>query len=83
MLTIRINKHKPKNWKGVHIVLCEHCFGNNVSKYAMYCDIEKYLKHSNNVKITVYGNRLRSIVGSRIKYVHKSKIKLYADYFKD
>lgn len=36
-----INKDKPADWKGIHVLKCCHCIGRNRTYYLMYCDIVK------------------------------------------
>lgn len=77
-----INKNKPADWKGIHILKCRHCIGKNRKHYAMYCDVIKEMSDG-RVKIKVYGNRYWHTNNFKYRYVEKRKISKYEEYFKD
>nr|DAP27145.1 MAG TPA: hypothetical protein [Caudoviricetes sp.] len=78
-----INKTKPANWQGVHVLKCKHCVGSkNCKRYAMYCDVIKEMPDG-RVKIKVYGDRYWHTNNFKYRYVEKRKISKYEEYFKD
>ena len=76
----KILKQQPENWQGRHLLRCTHSL-NSESKilYWMYCDVLG-MTPSGRLKIKVYGYRHRSVDGEKIRYVHKRKVELAADY---
>ena len=77
-----INKTKPANWQGVHVLRCRHCIGRNSTYYLMYCDVIKEMP-IHRVKIKVYGDRYWHTNNFKYRYVEKHKISKYEEYFKD
>lgn len=76
-----INVAKPKDWKGIHILICNQFFGNKKMQYAMYCNVIRETS-KDLVFIEVFGSRWREIKGFKQRYVTKDRIALYSDYFK-
>lgn len=77
-----INKNKPADWKGIHILKCLHCFGRSEMYYAMYCNIVRETK-SGKLLIDVFGHRYRHVMGVKRRYVEPYKVVEYQKYFKD
>ena len=77
-----INKNKPSDWKGIHVLRCRHCIGKNSIYYLMYCDIVKEMPNG-KVKLKVYGDRYCHTNGFKYRYVLKHKVSEYQEYFKD
>lgn len=64
----------PEEWEQQYLLRCVHSF-NSKSKmeYLMYCNVLKVMPDK-RVKIKVFGNRATSMNGSRIRYVHFSRL---------
>lgn len=77
-----INKNKPADWKGTHILICSHCFGKSEMVYGMYCNIIRETK-GGKLLIEVFGRRYRHVVGVKRRYVESYKVREYHKYFKD
>ena len=77
-----INKAKPADWKGIHVLRCCHCIGRNRTYYLMYCDVVKEMPNG-KVKLKVYGNRYWRTDGFKYRYVEKRKISEYKTHFRD
>lgn len=77
-----INKNKPAEWHGKHILKCVHCFGRSEMYYAMYCNVIRETK-SGKLLIDVFGRRYRHVSGVRRLYVEPYKVREYKDHFKD
>lgn len=79
-----INKNKPENWNGEHILICRHCVGEARCKhYAMYCDVVGKITATGKIKIKVYGERWNNVKNEKYRYVPFNRVKKYTDYFKD
>lgn len=73
-----INKNKPENWGGQHVLHCRHCVGENRCRhYFMYCDVIGKVTPTGRIKVRVYGERWHSTKGSKIRYVSVNRIKNY------
>ena len=70
---MKIAKTKPpEEWSGEYLLECTHCLGEVCIYYLMYCNFIKKMPDG-RVKIKVFGSRF-SMVGSRIRYVDKTRI---------
>lgn len=77
-----INKTKPKNWKGKHILKCKHCLGGKCKDYGMYCNVIS-ITHTGTVKIALFGERLKvKNELFKIRYVTSDRIIEYSKLVK-
>lgn len=77
-----INKNKPAEWQGEHILVCSHCFGQSEMLYAMYCNVIRETK-SGKLLVDVFGRRYRHVDGVKRRYVEHHKVWEYKAYFAD
>lgn len=78
-----INKTKPKNWDGKHILLCRHCIGSHCRDYAMYCNVI-HTTSTGTVKIKLFGERVKIKNDLyKIRYVPADRVVEYSKYFED
>lgn len=77
-----INKNKPANWQGTHILICSHCFGKKEQIYAMYCNVIRETKNG-KLLVDVFGKRLRQITGVNRRYVESYRVREYKNYFRN
>ncbi|AIZ78733.1 acylphosphatase [Actinobacillus equuli] len=71
---MKIAKTKPpEEWSGEYLLECLHSLNSKSQiEYLMYCNFIKNMPDG-RVKIKVFGSRF-SMVGSRIRYVDKTRI---------
>ena len=77
-----INKDKPAEWQGKHILVCSHCFGQSEMLYAMYCNVIRKTK-SGKLVVDVFGRRYKHVTSVKRRYVENYKVREYQKYFAD
>lgn len=77
-----INKNKPADWQGTHILICSHCFGKKEQIYAMYCNVIRETKNG-KLLVDVFGKRFRQITGVNRRYVESYRVREYKNYFRN
>lgn len=82
---MRINKNKPENWKGEHILLHRTSERNKSEPYAMYCNVVRPAdpKYGKRIYVMIFGQYYWSTQGTRFIYVEPDRIAKYSDYFKE
>ncbi len=79
-----ISKNPPKDWDGIYLLECKHCFfGNDSGRlFFMYCNILKEMPNQ-RLKIRVLGERWRNTNTNRIRYVDRARVVNAKDIFNE